>query len=113
MKRVLRTLVLSACAAAAVAYGGVHQDGDAPAPRAQPVPPLAELFRTGFGGGTAQSNDCDELFGSQVGGGGDSGGIGTTGASTVGFGAGGAGGMSLAAFSGAPGAARGCVNIRG
>ncbi|MGW2324159.1 hypothetical protein ACWC5C_00165 [Streptomyces sp. NPDC001700] len=122
MKRVLRTVVLSACAAAAVAFGGIHDDGAdgadgaGPATRAQQGPDLGELFRATIRGGSTQHNDCDGLFGGEATGDGSSGASSTGDLTAL---SGGGGGMSLAAFNSpavpsiVPGAARGCSNIRG
>ncbi|MFI0819696.1 hypothetical protein ACH4TX_26475 [Streptomyces sp. NPDC021098] len=79
MKRVLRTVVLGACVAAAVAVGGVHaggngnEDGTGHATRAQ-GPDLGEAVRIAIGGGPTQRNHCEGGFGGTSSGTGDGGG---------------------------------------
>ncbi|MGW2324158.1 hypothetical protein ACWC5C_00160 [Streptomyces sp. NPDC001700] len=105
MKSVLRTVVLGACVAAAVAFGGIHDGGtdgdggDGHATRAQPGPPLADLYRAGFGGGSRQNNGCDSAFAA-------------LGSATGGSG-GGSGGAPAMPFDRGTGSGQKCSNSRG
>ncbi|QLH21520.1 hypothetical protein [Streptomyces sp. Rer75] len=102
MKRVLRTVVLGACVASAVAFGGIYPDrgGDAThTTRAQQGPDLGEVFRATIRGGSTQNNECDVR----------SAGLG----SATGESGGGSGSGAPMPFQGSTGSDHQCRNTRG